>query len=395
MAWKTLDDLDLSGKRVLTRVDINVPMKDGVITDHTRIAKIVPTLRDILAKGGMPILLAHYGRPKGERRDDMSLRHLRSALEDHIGAPVTFVAETVGPAATAAVSTLQQGQVLLLENTRFQSTEEANDPTLAADLAAMGDVYCNDAFSAAHRAHASTEGVARLLPACAGRLMQAELQALESALGTPTRPVVAIVGGAKVSTKLELMGNLVGKVDHLVIGGGMANTFLAAQGLDVGASLAEHDMTQTAREILEKAIDNNCTIHLPTDIVVAREFKAQAAHETVSATKCPSDAMILDAGPETVATLKSVFNSCKTLIWNGPLGAFELEPFDEATNAAAQYAATLTKSGALISVAGGGDTVAALNKSGAAEHFSYISTAGGAFLEWMEGKTLPGVAALS
>ena len=395
MTWKTLDDLDLAGKRVLTRVDINVPMKDGVITDHTRIEKIVPTLRDILAKGGMPIVLAHYGRPKGERRDDMSLRHLRDALEDHINAPVTFVAETVGPAATAAVSTLQQGQLLLLENTRFQAAEEANDPAFVADLAALGDVYCNDAFSAAHRAHASTEGIARLLPSCAGRLMQAELSALEAALGTPKRPVVAIVGGAKVSTKLELLGNLVGKVDHLVIGGGMANTFLAAQGLDVGASLAEHDMTQTARDILAKADSSDCTIHLPSDVVVAREFKAQAAHETVPAAQCPSDAMILDAGPETVATLKSVFDSCKTLIWNGPLGAFELDPFDAATNAAAEHAAGLTQSGSLVSVAGGGDTVAALNKSGAAAQFSYISTAGGAFLEWMEGKTLPGVAALS
>mgnify|MGYP000853462891 CR=1 FL=1 len=395
MAWKTLDDLDLSGKRVLTRVDINVPMKDGVITDHTRIEKIVPTITDILAQGGMPILLAHYGRPKGTRHDDMSLRHLRDALEHHINAPVTFVAETVGPAATAAVATMQQGQVLLLENTRFQAAEEANDPTFSAELAALGDIYCNDAFSAAHRAHASTEGIARLLPSCAGRLMQAELSALEAALGTPKRPVVAIVGGAKVSTKLELLGNLVGKVDHLVIGGGMANTFLAAQGLDVGTSLAEHDMTQTARDILAKADTGTCKIHLPRDVVVAREFKAQAPHETVSAAQCPSDAMILDAGPETVATLKSVFDSCKTLIWNGPLGAFEIEPFDAATNAAAEYAAQLTQSGALISVAGGGDTVAALNTSGAAAQFSYISTAGGAFLEWMEGKTLPGVAALS
>ncbi|NBR34552.1 MAG: phosphoglycerate kinase [Rhodobacteraceae bacterium] len=394
MGWKTLDDMDLAGKRVLTRVDINVPMDGTAVTDATRIEKIVPTVRDILAKGGRPILLAHFGRPKGQRNDDMSLRHLVPTLEHHIAAPVTFVADCVGAAAKAAADTLPDGHVLIMENTRFHAAEEKNDPQFAAEIAANGDIYCNDAFSAAHRAHASTEGVARLLPSCAGRLMQAELSALEAALGTPQRPVVAIVGGAKVSTKLELLGNLVGKVDHLVIGGGMANTFLAAKGIDVGKSLAEHDMTPTARDILAKAQTAGCEIHLPIDIVIAREFAAHAASETLPADQCPGDAMILDTGPKTVAALNAVFDTCKTLIWNGPLGAFELPPFNAATNAAAAHAAMLSKSGALISVAGGGDTVAALNQAGASADFSYISTAGGAFLEWMEGKTLPGVAVL-
>ena len=394
MGWKTLDDMNLAGKRVLIRVDINVPMDGTTVTDATRIEKIVPTVRDVLSAGGRPILLAHFGRPKGQRNDDMSLRHLIPTLEHHIGAPVTFVADCIGAAAQAAADTLPDGQVLVMENTRFHTAEEENDPDFAAALAANGDIYCNDAFSAAHRAHASTEGVARLLPSCAGRLMQAELSALEAALGTPKRPVVAIVGGAKVSTKLELLGNLVGKVDHLVIGGGMANTFLAAQGIDVGKSLAEHDMTDTAREILAKADTAGCTIHLPTDVVVAREFAANAANETVAATDCPADAMILDAGPATVSAINAVFDTCKTLIWNGPLGAFELTPFNAATNAAAAHAAALSEQGKLISVAGGGDTVAALNQAGASDKFTYISTAGGAFLEWMEGKTLPGVAAL-
>jgi phosphoglycerate kinase len=395
MGWKTLDDMELAGKRVLTRVDINVPMDGTTVTDATRIEKIVPTVRDILAKGGRPILLAHFGRPKGQRVDDMSLRHLLPSLEHHIGAPLTFVADCIGAAAQAAANTLPNGHVLVMENTRFHAAEEKNDPEFAAAIAANGDVYCNDAFSAAHRAHASTEGVARLLPSCAGRLMQAELSALDAALGMPKRPVVAIVGGAKVSTKLELLGNLVGKVDHLVIGGGMANTFLAAQGIDVGKSLAEHDMTATARDILAKAETAGCNIHLPIDIVVAREFAANAANETLPANQCPSDAMILDAGPQTVAAINTVFDTCKTLIWNGPLGAFELTPFNAATNAAAAHAAMLSKTGVLTSVAGGGDTVAALNQAGASEDFTYISTAGGAFLEWMEGKTLPGVAVLN
>ena len=395
MGWKTLDDMELAGKRVLTRVDINVPMQDGQVTDATRIKKIAPTVRDILDAVGTPILLAHFGRPKGERVDGMSLRHLVPALEHHLSAPVLFMADSVGPAAAAAIGAAQPGQVVLLENTRFHKAEEQNDADFADQLAALGDIYCNDAFSAAHRAHASTEGVARRLPACAGRLMQAELSALEAALATPKRPVVAVVGGAKVSTKLELLGNLVAKVDYLVIGGGMANTFLAAQGVDVGKSLAEHDMTGTATEIMAKAAGENCKIILPRDVVVAREFAANAPNETVVADACPADAMILDAGPESVAQITDVFKSAKTLIWNGPLGAFEIEPFDRATNAAAAAAAQLSQSGDLISVAGGGDTVAALNKAEAADKFTYISTAGGAFLEWMEGKTLPGVAALN
>ena len=395
MGWKTLDDMDLAGKRVLTRVDINVPMQDGQVTDATRIEKIAPTVRDILVAGGTPILLAHFGRPKGERVDGMSLRHLVPALEQHLSAPVLFVADCVGPAAAAAIGAAGAGQVVLLENTRFHKAEEKNDADFADRLAALGDLYCNDAFSAAHRAHASTEGVARRLPARAGRLMQAELSALEAALATPKRPVVAVVGGAKVSTKLELLGNLVAKVDYLVIGGGMANTFLAAQGVDVGKSLAEHDMTGTATEIMAKAAGENCKIILPRDVVVAREFAANATNETVAADACPADAMILDAGPQSVAQITDVFKSAKTLIWNGPLGAFEIEPFDRATNAAAAVAAQLSQTGDLISVAGGGDTVAALNKAGAADKFTYISTAGGAFLEWMEGKTLPGVAALA
>lgn len=395
MSWTTLDQMDLAGKRVLTRVDINVPMENGVVTDATRIERIVPTVKDILAAGGMPILLAHYGRPKGQRVPEMSLQQLVPALESAFGCDVLFAADCIGAGAEAAAGALQGGQVLLLENTRYHSAETKNDPDFAAAIAKLGDIYCNDAFSAAHRAHASTEGLARLLPSCAGRLMQQELSALEAALGTPKRPVVAVVGGAKVSTKLELLGNLVEKVDHLVIGGGMANTFLAAQGIDVGKSLAEHDMTGTASEILAKATAAGCEIVLPSDIVVAREFKAGAANETLAADACPADAMILDAGPDTVARIKSILDSAKTLIWNGPLGAFEIEPFDMATNAAAAHAAALSQQGALISVAGGGDTVAALNQAGAAEKFTYISTAGGAFLEWMEGKTLPGVAALS
>ncbi len=394
MAWKTLDEMDLAGKVVLTRVDINVPVKDGVVTDDTRIQRILPTINDILAAGGKPVLLAHFGRPKGERVPEMSLSIVRPALEAALGRPVKFAEDCIGAPAKKAVAALEPGQVLLLENTRYHAEETKNDGAFAAALAALGNIYCNDAFSAAHRAHGSTEGVARLLPSCAGRLMQAELSALEAALGTPERPVVAVVGGAKVSTKLDLLGNLVGKVDHLVIGGGMANTFLAAQGINVGKSLAEHDMTDTAHDILQKAEEAGCEIILPTDVVVAREFAANAAHETVTADACPADAMILDAGPETVARISATLEGAKTLIWNGPLGAFEIEPFDAATNAAAAKAAELSGAGKLVSVAGGGDTVAALNKAGAADRFTYISTAGGAFLEWMEGKTLPGVAAL-
>ena len=390
MAWKTLDEMEIAGKVVLTRVDINVPMQDGAVSDATRIERIVPTVKDILAKGGKPVLLAHLGRPKGQPNPEMSLAQLVPALEEAFGTAVTFMERP----SRDFIDAQPNDAVILIENTRFSSMEEANDPRMAEFLATLGDVYCNDAFSAAHRAHASTEGVAHHLPSCAGRLMAAELGALEAALSNPVRPVVAVVGGAKVSTKLDLLGNLVTKTDHLVIGGGMANTFLAAQGIDVGKSLAEHYMTDTAREIMEKAKEAGCKMHLPGDVVVAREFKAGADSETVAADACPADAMILDAGPESVAAIAEVFAACKTLIWNGPLGAFEIEPFDAATNAAAEAAATLTAMGNLTSVAGGGDTVAALNQAGAAGRFTYISTAGGAFLEWMEGKTLPGVAAL-
>jgi phosphoglycerate kinase len=324
----------------------------------------------------------------------MSLVHVQGALAEALGRNVVFGADCVGDVARAAIAAAGPGDVVLLENTRFHAGEEASDAGLAAGMAALGDVFVNDAFSAAHRAHASTAGIAHLLPSCAGRLMEAELRALEAALGTPARPVVAVVGGAKVSTKLDLLGNLVSKVDHLVIGGGMANTFLVAQGVGVGKSLAERDMAGTARDILAKAAAAGCTIHLPVDIVVAREFKAGALSETLPVSQCPGDAMILDAGPTTVAALAAVFGAARTLIWNGPLGAFEIAPFDTATNAAAREVARLTRAGALVSVAGGGDTVAALNQAGAAADFTFISTAGGAFLEWMEGKELPGVAAL-
>ncbi len=390
MAWKTLDDMDVAGKTVLLRVDVNVPMENGVVTDATRIEKIVPTVHELTGKGAKVVMLAHFGRPKGKPVPEMSLRLILPVLEAALGHAVTFLDHATG----ASIDALPSDAVIVLENTRFSPMEEANDPQMAAYLAALGDLYCNDAFSAAHRAHASTEGVAHLLPSFAGRLMAEELAALEAALGTPQRPVVAVVGGAKVSTKLELLGNLVTKVDHLIIGGGMANTFLVAQGVEVGKSLAERDMAATALEILAKAKAAGCTIHLPVDIVVAREFKAGAASDTLPVNACPADAMILDAGPATVVALTAVFAACKTLIWNGPLGAFEIKPFDRATNAAAGAAALLTRAGKLTSVAGGGDTVAALNQAGAADDFTFISTAGGAFLEWMEGKSLPGVAVL-
>ncbi len=392
MSWKTLDDMDLAGKRVLTRVDINVPVENGRVTDATRIERIVPTINDILAKGGKPMLLAHFGRPKGKVVLDMSLRVVLPALQAALGHSVRLIETLEG--AENLTEEARAADVLLLENIRFYPGEEKNDADFARRLARLGDIYCNDAFSAAHRAHASTEGVTHHLPSCAGRLMQAELTALEAALGNPKRPVVAVVGGAKVSTKLDLLGNLVEKVDSLVIGGGMANTFLAAQGLAVGKSLCEHEMAGTARAIMGKAAAAGCEIILPADIVVARTFEANAPHEVLAVHLCPDDAMILDAGPISVKRLIKVFDDAKTLIWNGPLGAFELEPFDAATTAAARHAAALTGAGKLISVAGGGDTVAALNKAGAADDFTYISTAGGAFLEWMEGKDLPGVAAL-
>jgi phosphoglycerate kinase len=392
MAWKTLDDMDLMAKRVLVRVDINVPVEHGVVSDTTRIDRIAPTVLDILARGGRPILIAHFGRPNGKVVLDLSLRVCLRPLETALGCKVAFVETLAG--AEAMTEETAAADVILLENIRFYPGEEANDPAFAARLAKLGDVYCNDAFSAAHRAHASTEGLARLLPACAGRLMAEELTALDAALGHPARPVVAVVGGAKVSTKLDLLGNLVAKVDHLVIGGGMANTFLAAQGHQVGRSLCEHDMAPTAREIIAKAAAAGCTIHLPVDVVAATEFKANADHVIVAVDACPPDRMILDAGPATVAAVADVFNTARTLIWNGPLGAFEITPFDTATNNAAQVAAAQTRAGLLVSVAGGGDTVAALNRAGVADDFTYVSTAGGAFLEWMEGKDLPGVAAL-
>lgn len=392
--FNTIDDMNLDGKVVLVRVDINVPVENGQVTDATRIEKIVPTIKDIQQKGGIPVLLAHFDRPKGQRVDSMSLKQLIPALEKALGQPVKFSEEAIGGPAKRAVADLKPGDILLLENTRFYPGEESNDPTFAASVAALGQVYINDAFSAAHRAHATTEGVAKLLPSAAGRLMEAELKALDAALGDPERPVVAIVGGAKVSTKLELLTNLIEKVEHLVIGGGMANTFLVAKGIEVGKSLAERDMADTARQIMEKSASAGCTIHLPVDIVVAREFKANAPSETLPVDQCPADAMILDAGPKTVEAIVKVFEASRTLIWNGPLGAFELAPFDAATTAAARAAAKLTQEGKLVSVAGGGDTVAALNKAGVAGDFTYISTAGGAFLEWMEGKALPGVEAL-
>jgi phosphoglycerate kinase len=385
MSYNTLDDLDLAGKRVLVRVDINVPMRDGVVTDDTRMRAIIPTLRDILAAGGRPILLAHFGRPKGKPVPEMSLAPLAGPLETLLGSKVTFVERPRDPEA---------GETLLVENTRFTPMEEANDPQMADYLASCGDVYVNDAFSAAHRAHASTEGVARRLPSAAGRLMAKELAALEQALANPERPVIAVVGGAKVSTKLDLLGNLIDRVDQIVIGGGMANTFLAAQGIDVGKSLCEHDLADTARGIMAKAEAKGCELVLPADVVVAREFKAGADSEVVAATACPADAMILDTGPASVEDIKARFAAAKTVVWNGPLGAFEIAPFNAATDAAARAAAELTEAGKLLSVAGGGDTVAALNASGSASRFSYVSTAGGAFLEWLEGKTLPGVAAL-
>jgi phosphoglycerate kinase len=395
MGWQSLDDIDLAGRTVLVRVDVNVPVEDGRVTDATRIEKIVPTVEQILAAGGRPVLLAHFGRPKGQPVEEMSLRQILPAMEAAFpGRTIRFAADCIGAPAKAAIAAMLPGEIVLLENTRFHPGEERNDPQLAAAMAALGDVYVNDAFSAAHRAHSSTEGIARLLPRAAGRLMEAELRALEAALGHPERPLVAVVGGAKVSTKLDLLANLVGKVDHLVIGGGMANTFLAAQGREIGQSLAERDLAPTARDLVRRAAAAGCAVHLPVDLVVARDFRAGAPHEVVPADGCPPDAMILDIGPATVAALEQVFAGARTLIWNGPMGAFELPPFDQGTMAAARAAARLTREASLVSVAGGGDTVAALNAAGVAGDFTFVSTAGGAFLEWMEGKDLPGVTVL-
>jgi phosphoglycerate kinase len=394
MNFRTLDTADVSGKRVLLRADLNVPVRDGRITDLTRLERLTPTIRELAHKGARVIVVSHFDRPKGKVVPGMSLRPISAALRDVLGHDVFFADDCVGPVAEEAVERLEPGQVLVMENTRFHAGEEENDPEMARRLAALADIYVNDAFSAAHRAHASTEGVARHLPSMAGRLMQRELEALTDALEHPQRPVGAIVGGSKVSTKLELLGNLVGRVDVLVIGGAMANTFLAAQGVAVGKSLQEADMHQTARDILARAKQEGCDIILPVDAVTATEFRAHAPTRIVNINNVPADSMILDVGPATVAHLTARLASLRTLVWNGPLGAFETPPFDAATVAVAQAVAAATDAGKLRSVAGGGDTVAALKHAGVVDRISYVSTAGGAFLEWLEGKLLPGIQAL-
>jgi phosphoglycerate kinase len=395
MPFRTLDDANVAGRRVLLRADLNVPVREGRITDLTRLERLSPTIRELSEKGAKVILCSHFDRPRGKRVPEMSLAPVATALGDVLGRKVRFVEDCVGTAAEQAVERLNDGDVLVLENTRYHAEEEKNDPEFACCLARLADLYVNDAFSAAHRAHASTEGVAHLLPAYAGRLMQAELEALDAALGNPAHPVAAIVGGAKVSTKLELLGNLLGRVDMLVIGGAMANTFLAAQGIEVGKSLQEAEMRDTAREILARAKHDGCEIVLPVDAVVAAEFRPNPPTRTVPIDAVPAEMMILDVGPETVRLLNARLEALKTLVWNGPLGAFETPPFDAATVAFARAVAAATDAGRLRSVAGGGDTVAALRHAGVADRMSYVSTAGGAFLEWLEGKTLPGVAALS
>jgi len=391
--FRTLDQVDVKGKRVLLRVDLNVPMENGRVTDATRLERIVPTITEISDKGGKVILLAHFGRPKGRDLKE-SLQPVAKELSQILNRPVAFAEDCIGEPAEKAVAAMKDGDILCLENTRFHKEEEKNDPAFVAALARLGDIYVNDAFSAAHRAHASTEGLGHQLPAYAGRTMQAELEALSKALEAPTKPVIAIIGGAKVSTKLDLLENLVAKVDALVIGGGMANTFLHAQGVPVGKSLAERDLAETARRILAAAEANNCAIILPVDAVVAFHFEANAPSHAYGLDAIPPDGMILDIGPQSIKRVQAAIDDAKTLVWNGPLGAFELHPFDKGTVAAARYAAERTKAGKLVSVAGGGDTVAALNQAQAADDFSYVSTAGGAFLEWMEGKPLPGVEVL-
>ncbi len=394
-SFATLDDIKVAGRRVLVRVDLNVPMKDGKVSDATRIERIVPTLRELSDQGAKVIVLSHFDRPKGRRVPEMSLAPLAPALSKAVGKPVRFAEDCVGPAAETAVAAVKDGEILLLENLRFHSGEEANDAGFTKALAKLGEVYVNDAFSAAHRAHASTEGLARLLPSAAGRLMQAELEALQKALDAPQRPLAAIVGGAKVSTKLDLLSNLLAKVDALVIGGGMANTFLYAKGIAVGRSLCEREMADTARRIMAEADTARKRIVLPLDAVVAPALTAGDAARTVPIGRVPEDQMILDVGPESIRdTIASALIGSRTLVWNGPLGAFEYPPFDKGTNAVAREAAKLTKEGKLLTVAGGGDTVAALAAAGVEDKFSYVSTAGGAFLEWLEGKELPGVAAL-
>ncbi|MGA2124993.1 MAG: phosphoglycerate kinase [Xanthobacteraceae bacterium] len=393
MTFRTLDQADLRGKRVLLRVDLNVPMENGKVGDLTRIERVVPTIREIADNGGKAILLSHLGRPKG-RDPKQSLRPVAAAVAQVIGRPVAFAEDCVGEAAAAAVAAMRPGDILCLENTRFHPGEEKNDPSFVAALAVLGDIWVNDAFSAAHRAHASTEGLGHVLPGYVGRAMQAELTALGAALETPDHPVAAIVGGAKISTKLELMSNLIAKVDALVIGGAMANTFLAAKGVKVGKSLAEHGLVASARDIMANAARQGCDIVLPVDAVVARDFKAHAPSRVVPVDRVGDDEMILDIGPLTVEHVVSVLARSRTLVWNGPLGAFELEPFDNGTIEVAEAAAELTDTGKLRSIAGGGDTVAALNTAGVAERLTYVSTAGGAFLEWLEGKALPGVEVL-
>ncbi len=394
-SFHTLDDVgDVAGKRALVRVDLNVPMADGAVSDDTRLRAAVPTIAELADKGAIVLLLAHLGRPRGKADPKLSLARLTGPLADILGRPVTFVPDSVGEKAAAMIAQLSAGDVAILENTRFHAGEEQNDPDLADAMAALGDLYVNDAFSAAHRAHASTVGLAERLTSYAGRAMEAELKALEAALGNSEHPVAAVVGGAKVSTKLAVLEHLVTKVDHLIIGGAMANTFLAARGIDVGKSLYEHDLTGTAEKILDAADAANCTVHLPYDVVVAKEFAPNPPTRTVNVHEVASDEMILDLGPAAVEALGDVLKTCKTLVWNGPLGAFETPPFDEATVALAETAAALTREGSLVSVAGGGDTVAALNHAGVTGDFTFVSAAGGAFLEWMEGKELPGVKAL-
>ena len=394
MALRTLDGVAVAGRRVLVRADLNVPVRDGVITDMTRIERLCPTIAELDAAGARVVVCSHFDRPRGRAVPAMSLAPMANALAVVLGRPVAFAADCVGPIAAAAVDALAPGGVLVLENTRFHPGEETNDPEFVDQLAANADLYVNDAFSAAHRAHASTEGVAQRRPAYAGRLMQAEIEALEAALGDPVRPVCAIVGGSKISTKLALLGNLSRRVDVLVIGGAMANTFLAAQGHAVGRSLQEAEMHAMAREIMAEATLAGCTIVLPTDGVVAAEFRVNAPSYDVAVTAIPVDMMMLDVGPNTIQALRDLLPEMRTVLWNGPLGAFEVPPFDAATVAVAQEVAMLTEQGALRSVAGGGDTVAALRHAGVLDRLSYVSSAGGAFLEWLEGKTLPGVAAL-
>ncbi len=396
--FRTLNDLpvDLTGKKVLVRVDLNVPMDGAKVTDDTRLRAMLPTVLELSDRGAIVLLLSHFGRPKGEKRPDMSTAQLVLPIHRLAGRSVRFIEDCCGPEAERAITTMLSGNIGVLENTRFHAGEEKNDPDLAKAMAALGDFYVDDAFSASHRAHASTEGITHYLSSFAGRAMEAELNALERALASPERPVAAVVGGAKVSTKLAVLGHLVGKVDHLIIGGGMANTFLAARGVNVGKSLCEHELTGEANAIFDRAEQAGCTIHLPYDVVVAKEFAPNPPSlRSCNVHEVQPDEMILDVGPAAVEALADVLKTCRTLVWNGPLGAFETPPFDEATAALAKIAAALTKEGSLVSVAGGGDTVASLNRAGVAQEFTFVSTAGGAFLEWMEGRVLPGVAALS